>query len=173
VVFFIVQAPRGAVLDMETINGEISFRHVSGRIDARAANGPISLRDCQGQVRAHTENGPIDFFGQSGDFRLDAQNGPISVRLTGNQWDGAGLDARTENGPLTLEVPDGYTSGVRVESAGYSPFECKASACDHAQGTWRGGHNSIAMGSGNALVKMRTVNGPVSIQTAGLHDRDD
>jgi hypothetical protein len=173
VVFFIVQAPRNAVLDMETENGPIGFRHVFGKIEARAANSPISLRDCEGQVRVHTENGPIDFFGNSGDFRLDAQNGPVSVHLTGTAWQGVGLEARTENGPLTLRVPDGYSSGVRVESAGYSPFECNAPACDHAQGSWRQGHHSIEMGQGNALVRMQTVNGPVAIKSARVHDRDE
>jgi len=173
-VFFIVQAPRGAVMQMETENGEIGVRGISGSIDADSHNGPISLEDCGGRVRAHTENGPIDVSGKSGDFHLDAHNGPISVHLTGSRWEGAGLDARTEDGPLTLRIPDGYTSGVSVEASGSSPFSCKASACHDVHGDWINDARNVKLGNGNTVVRLRTVNGPVTVESnSGSHDRED
>jgi len=176
-VYFIVQAPRAAVLDMQSENGGINFRHVSGTIDARATNGPVSLRDCSGVVRAETTNGPIEFTGGSGDFHLSARNGPMSVRLTGTKWDGAGLDASSENGPLSVRVPDAYDSGVSVESRGHSPFSCKAPACNESHGDWGDGNRGVRMGGDNPVVRLRTVNGPVEIKSAGArnanHDSDD
>jgi len=173
-VLFIVQAPRGAVMQMETENGEIGVHGISGSIDANSHNGPISLEDCGGQVRAHTENGPIDVSGKSGDFHLDAHNGPISVHLTGSRWEGGGLDARTEDGPLTLKIPDGYTSGVSVEASGSSPFSCKASACHDVHGDWINDARNVKLGSGNTVVRLRTVNGPVTVESNnGRHERED
>jgi DUF4097 and DUF4098 domain-containing protein YvlB len=181
VVFFLVDAPHQAVLNMQTVNGPMSMNDVSGAADLVAVNGPISLRDCSGQVRAHAENGPIDFSGKSGDFHLDAINGPITVHLTGTQWAGAGLDARTKNGPLDLKIPDGYASGVSVQTSGNSPFSCHVSACHDVHGDWTNGARDIRLGSGNTVVRLHTENGPVSIASSNWSknanhsdkDRDD
>ncbi len=170
VVYLLIQAPRDAVLDLETTNGEIGLREIRGKIEARTTNGPISLTKCSGEIRAHAENGPIDFSGNSGSLRLDTENGPLSIRLTGKQWDGSGLEGRTENGPLTLKVPDGYASGIHVEATGYSPFNCEARACDQARGTWRSNHHGVDMGGGTPAVRMSTVNGPVSIESEEFED---
>ncbi len=170
VVYLLIQAPRDAVLDLETTNGEIGLREIHGKIEARTTNGPISLTKCSGEIRAHAENGPIDFSGNSGSLRLDTENGPLSIRLTGKQWEGTGLEGRTENGPLTLRLPDGYTSGVHVEATGYSPFNCEARACDQARGTWRSNHHGVEMGTGTPMVRMSTVNGPVSIESEETED---
>src|SRR5258705_5026750 len=44
-VYYIVRAPRGASLDVESHNGPISIREVTGTVTANALNGPISLKD--------------------------------------------------------------------------------------------------------------------------------
>ena len=171
IVYFLIQAPRNsAPLDLEAHNGPLGLRDVNGQVEVRTENGPISLRDCPGHIRAHAQNGPIDFTGSAGDLRLEAQNGPIEVRLTGKEWHGAGLEASTENGPLSLRIPDDYASGVHVESRGYSPFTCEARACESARGTWGREHHGISLGNKEAVVRMSTVNGPVSIESA--RDRD-
>ena len=130
---FIVRAPRGAGLDLEASNGPVSVRGISGavvaraengplafedstgRIQAETKNGPISLKDCSGTVQANAVNGPVSVAGSGGDTNVSTQNGPISVRLSGSHWDGK-LDARARNGPLSLSLPDGFASGVLVES---------------------------------------------------------
>ena len=48
--------------------------------------------------------------GAGGDVRAHAQNGGLNVRLTGTHWEGAGLDAETQNGGVRLVVPEGYSA---------------------------------------------------------------
>jgi len=171
VVYLIVQVPRNsAPLDLEATNGEISLHDIAGQITARTENGPIGLTHCTGEIRAKAQNGPIDFTGSAGDLRLDARNGPITVTLTGEKWEGVGLDAHSENGPLTLHVPDRYVSGIHVEATGYSPFSCEAPACNEAKGTWHRENHSVDLGSGATLVRLATVNGPVEIESARARD---
>ena len=98
----------------------------------------------------------------SGNLYLRAQNGPISVELTGTQWQGS-LDVHGTNGPLELDLPEGYRSGVRVESRGYSPFSCSAAACAAARKDWDDRNRSVQFGSAPPVVRLSTVNGPVSI----------
>src|SRR5215212_2382532 len=83
VIYFLVRAPRNAVLDVDAMNGEIAVRDMSGNVTARTTNGPISLRAVAGTVDAEAQNGPISYTGNAGTVKLSAQNGPISVKLDG------------------------------------------------------------------------------------------
>ena len=103
-----------------------------------------------------------------GEVKATTANGPISVVLNGTMWDGDGLDARATNGPLTLEVPDDYASGVEVSMSRRSPVSCRSPLCPQE---WRErslDHSSMmALGSGPVLVRLGTINGPVDIHGPG------
>jgi len=166
-----IRAPRGASLDLEAENGPIAVRDVDGTVIARAENGPISLQNLSGTVEATTINGPISVDGGSGTMKVRASNGPLDVNLDGNSWVGGSLDAATKNGPLSLEIPRGYNSGVVVESNGRGPLSCRAEGCDRFRATRdaRGDDDddeprTIELGNGPAAVRLSTVNGPVTIK---------
>jgi hypothetical protein len=180
-VHLIVLAPRDATLDLEASNGPIDVRGMTGRvtlrttngpigisdtsgqIDADAQNGPISLDDCSGSGEARAANGPIHISGRSGTYRLSTQNGPISVNLEGDRWEGT-LDASAVNGPLTLKLPEGYRSGVRLEATGHGPVSCPESACRSARRTFDDRGRRIEFGDPEPVVRLSTRNGPVSIE---------
>lgn len=172
VVYFIVNAPRDAELELEATNGPISVRDVDGRIKAEVTNGPISLKNDSGTIDAQAANGPISFSGNSGDVKLRAQNGPITVKLAGDTWLRGSLDASTSNGPMSLRLPVGYRSGVVAESDGHGPVSCRAEACRNAMRTHHSSDDDdddewprrLEFGSGTAVVHLSTHNGPLSIK---------
>jgi hypothetical protein len=160
----IIEAPAGAQIEAETRNGPIGINGVEGRISARATNGPIGIKDVSGQVYARAQNGPISVSGSRGEFDVETQNGPISVDLQGTTWDGK-LDARAKNGPLSVRVPSGFTSGVEISSDGRSPWSCHGVACggqtyDRA---WNNTPRMVKIGNDPVVIRISTVNGPVSI----------
>jgi len=161
----IIMAPRLSVLDLSTANGPLHLRDLAGNIRLSASNGPVHLENVGGSVQATTANGPIHVEGASGDHRLSATNGPIHVALSGSRWDGPGLEATTQNGPLTVAVPDAYGSGIRIQASDHSPIRCTAAACSQATRTLSS-PSLIRIGSGDPVVRFSTVNGPVSIQPA-------
>ncbi len=162
-VYFIVHAPANASLDLEARNGPVSVTGVSGAIKARAANGPLSIKDCSGTVDAQTANGPIAFSGAGGEVHLQAGNGPISVKVSGDFWNGSLLDARTSNGPLTLLLPAGFRSGVRVEASQGSPMSCHHQACDSALRNSDGSRQTLQMNGSSDTIRVSTGRGPVSV----------
>src|SRR5256884_1636034 len=109
-VYLLIRAPKSASIDMDTMNGPISLYDVDGKLTARAKNGPISLKNFSGDAEITAVNGPISLEGSNGNVRIHTENGPISVALDGTTWNGAGLTADAQNGPLTLTVPSGYQS---------------------------------------------------------------
>lgn len=179
--FLLIHAPKAATLDLHVNNGPLSIYSVDGKITARAVNGPISARDCKGEIKLSAQNGPINARGTSGNVELRTENGPISthstsgnvdirtqngpidVALDGQTWSGSGLQAHAQNGPLTIRVPSGYQSGVVVESDGHGPFSCHAAACSEGRKTWEDDKKRVEFGSGPTLVRVSTVNGPISV----------
>jgi len=165
-IYLLIRAPKASVIDLETANGPLSLYSVDGKLTAHATNGPITLRDFSGDADVRAANGPITITGSSGNVRIHTENGPISINLKGTSWSGTGLTADAQNGPLTLSVPSDYKSSFSVESREYSPMNCKASICDNARKTWDDNHRRIEFGSSPAMIRLSTVNGPVSIQSS-------
>lgn len=164
-VHLIVEAPAGAQIDAKTTNGPISIHEVDGSITARATNGPIALTNVSGGVRAAAANGPISITGTGGNLDVETQNGPISVNLQGTQWAGE-LNARAQNGPLTVKVAENFTSGVEISSSRRSPWNCRIAACRSNVSDDDQGARTVSLGSGAVVVKLSTVNGPVTLDTA-------
>lgn len=165
-VYLLIRTPKSAAIEVETMNGPISLYDVDGKLTAHAHNGPISMRNFSGDAEVTALNGPISVEGSGGNVRIRTQNGPINVDLKGTSWNGSGLSADAENGPLTLRVPSGFQSGFVVESTNYAPMSCRASICGSARKTWDDEHRRIEYGSSPAVVHLSTVNGPVSVEEA-------
>lgn len=163
-VYLLIRAPKSASLDLETKNGPISLYDIDGKLTARAQNGPISLKNFSGEADITAVNGPISVEGSNGSVRVHTENGPISVALTGKTWSGTGLTADAKNGPVTLMVPKDYQSSFVVESRNYAPVSCKASICENARKTWDDQNRRIEFGNAPAMIRLSTVNGPVSVR---------
>jgi DUF4097 and DUF4098 domain-containing protein YvlB len=163
-VYLLIRTPKSAAIELETVNGPISLYDVDGKLTAHANNGPISLHNFSGDADVTAQNGPISMEGSRGKIRLKTQNGPISVNLNETNWNGEGLTADAQNGPVTLHVPSGFQSSFVVEATNHAPMSCRASICGSARKTWDDEHRRIEYGSSPAVVHLSTVNGPVSVE---------
>jgi hypothetical protein len=161
--FFIIQAPKGAELDVRSDNGPVELREVTGKFAVDVRNGPVAIARSAGEFDIEARNGPINFAGNTGTIRLNAENGPIIVVLSGASWKDGSLQARAKNGPLSLKVGDTFRSGVVVESDGDSPMSCNARICSEARKTWNDHLRRIEIGSGPVVVRMSAKDGPVDV----------
>ena len=160
--FLLVTAPRDADFSVEASNGPVSLSDLSGTLAVTTANGPVSLSRLTGTASVDAANGPVSLKNSSGDLKLHAVNGPLTISLAGTRWEGKGLEADAKNGPLTLKVPDDFTSGVRVETSSHAPFSCRAAACGAAR-RQDGDRTRLVEFGGDASIRLSSSNGPVSI----------
>ena len=139
---FEVQVPRNARLTLNARNGGLTLEEFQGTAEMDTVNGGISITDARGEIRGTT------------------RNGGISVSLTGQRWDGRGLDLETKNGGVSIVIPQGYSAELET-------------------GTWNG-HLRVdfpvtvtgsltrqiktTLGSGGALIRALTTNGGVAIR---------
>ena len=162
-VYFLVHAPKSANLDLETRNGPISVSQVTGNLKVHSTNGPVSVNESTGVMEIQTTNGPISFRGGGGEVRLNATNGPISLSLAGDVWNGSHLQAHTHNGPVNLSIPDTFRSGVRLETSGNSPINCRASGCPSAWSDVTPNQRVLQLNGSQDTILVITENGPVNI----------
>jgi hypothetical protein len=160
----LVHAPKVAAMELSAHNGPMSLYHVNGNLKVHTENGPITVSECSGEMDLSAHNGPVTLGGNKGKLNVKTQNGPVTLSLEGTKWDGEGLEAQAQNGPVTVNIPSGYQSGVVVESDGHGPFQCHASVCSEGRKTWEADIKRIEFGSGPAVIRVSTVNGPVSVE---------
>lgn len=137
-----VWLPRATDLDLEAENGGIAVDNVSSHVRLETTNGSVRLRDVGGDVHGGTTNGSV------------------GVELSGDRWNGQGLDLRTTNGSVRLMLPSNYSAHLTT-------------------GTVNGGMNidfpitvqgrinreiSTDIGHGGAPIRVVTTNGGVSVR---------
>ena len=132
-------------------------------LEGTSNNGPLSARGVTGTIRLETRNGPIDLADVGGDVTARAQNGPIGVKLGGTTWDGAGLDAETRNGPISISIPEGYAAVLETGTE-HGPFDTEIPLQVRLEPGHDGRRFRVELGGGGPLVRVVTTNGPVSIE---------
>jgi hypothetical protein len=141
----VLMVPRHTDLTARTVNGPIGVTGVTGRLDLSTVNGPIDLHDVAGDVHAR------------------AQNGPLDVSLAGQRWEGAGLDAETVNGPVTLAIPHAYSAKLETGTVN-GPWDLRMPLTVTLMGR-SPRHITSVLGDGGAPVRVVTTNGPVTVET--------
>jgi hypothetical protein len=95
-VSYVIMVPRHFDLRLDANNGGLDVAGVSGTMDLRTTNGSVTLTEVNGDVRART------------------QNGSVNVELAGSRWDGAGLEAETQNGAVRMGIPARYAATIET-----------------------------------------------------------
>jgi DUF4097 and DUF4098 domain-containing protein YvlB len=141
-VSFEVSVPRNSNLSLKAHNGGIGVSDVRGQIEFNTMNGGVALRRLAGNVKGQT------------------MNGGLAVDLTGNGWDGEGMDVRTTNGGVTLSIPENYSA--RLET-GTVNGGLKTDFPITLQGEVKR-ELSLDLGGGGQTIRATTTNGGVSIK---------
>jgi hypothetical protein len=144
-VSFELQVPRDANLTLDT------------------RNGGISIEDFRGTARFDARNGGITLSNVGGDIRGETVNGGVNVTLSGDRWDGAGLDVETRNGGVRMAVPANYSAQLETGTVNGG---MRVDFPVTVQGRLPVGRNknlSTTLGSGGPVIRVITTNGGVTI----------
>ena len=142
-VAYTLSVPSDVELDsIETVNGDVRIRAVSGMVKAGTVNGGLEVEDLSSDVSLETVNGKIvaEFAVLGADQRVDAEavNGRIVIRLPADA--SARVTAETVNGSI-----DADDFGLEPEKG------------------FVGRDLSGTIGGGDARISLDTVNGSIQI----------
>lgn len=129
-------------------------------LDLATHNGGVHIADVDGTIRFDAVNGGVSLDGLAGDVRGATENGGVRVSLVGDRWRGAGLDVRTQNGGVTVSVPDRYNAELETGTVnGHMSIDFPITVSGRLYRDV-----STRLGTGGAPVRVRTTNGGVNIR---------
>ena len=164
-----IQAGGGKVTSTGPSTGGREWWSVSFRInvprtndlDLNANNGGVSISGVTANIRFQTTNGGVRLTDLGGDVRGETRNGGLNVMLSGNRWDGTGLDVATSNGGVNLSIPEGYNADLATRTVN-GGFRTDFPMTIQGELSPRRGI-STTLGSGGPPVRVRTTNGGLRI----------
>jgi hypothetical protein len=130
-------------------------------LDLNATNGGVSITGVSGTIRFDTTNGGVRLTDLAGDVRGETRNGGLTVVLSGDRWDGTGLDVQTSNGGVTLTIPEGYNADLSTRTVN-GGFRTDYPMTIQGELSPRQGITTT-LGAGGAPVSVRTTNGGLRI----------
>src|SRR5262249_29383842 len=95
-----------------------------------------------------------------GDIKGETTNGGVTLDVSGDHWDGAGLDVTTRNGGVKIRLPEHYSAELEV---GTTHGRLNVTIPMTVQGTISR-TLTTTLGAGGAKLRAITTNGGVSIQ---------
>jgi hypothetical protein len=169
----LVSVPAGAQLDLSAHNGGIAFRKVNVNATAHTVNGGVALNETTGKLDVEAQNGGVTVTDCSGDIKVNVENGGVALKLAPT-WKGTGLEARTHNGGLVVEVPRDFKSALEVSGSRHTAILCQDDACSRGQRTWDDDDARILrIGAGDPVIRTSTVNGGVVVKNRSNRGDDD
>ena len=142
-VSFELFVPFNSDLSLKAHNGGISVSQVRGRIDFETVNGGVALNQLAGTVHGQTVNGGV------------------AIELSGDRWDGEGIDVKTTNGGVNLVVPQNYSARLEASTV-HGGFKVDVPVAASSGKIER--NLSVDLGSGGSLVRVATTNGGVTVR---------
>ena len=156
------EGPRSGRRESWSVSFEI-YTPYDSDLDLEANNGGISISDVRGEITFRTQNGGVHLEGVGGDVRGRTQNGGLKVELEGDRWDGTGLDVETQNGGVTIDVPQGYSAEFETGTVnGGIDLGFPITVSGRLRSNIR-----TTLGDGGPLVRVKTTNGGVTVRQRG------
>jgi hypothetical protein len=143
---FVAEIPANVGVDAKTTIGSVQISGMTAGVTARTTSGTVQALNVSGPLVLTTVHGDVhltsDSLSQSDEIRLSTNNGAIRAELPPNVE--GNFDLSVVNGSVRSDVP--------------VPASSRSRAGRHFQGQ---------IGASTRLVKMRAVNGAVTVLTRG------
>lgn len=138
-----LEVPRGARIQVSSVNGSIRINGIHGETRAESVNGAVKIEGVAGSVTAKTVNGSLnvgwDSLEGSAKHSLKTVNGSLKIRMPGDAQ--GTFEVKTVNGSIRTDLP------LEVRKGRF------------------GRHGSISerIGQGGPEFALSTVNGSISV----------
>ncbi|MCU4719654.1 DUF4097 family beta strand repeat-containing protein [Halapricum hydrolyticum] len=156
-----LSVPDGVSVErVETTNGDVTARDVSGDATLRGTNGDVLADGVEGYVTVRSGNGDVRTRGVTGLDGARTRNGDVDVEVPAIRGDAT---AESTNGDVSVAIAPGIDAVVDLRTVngtvGYSGLDLELSVDRPARlrGTLGDGGNELAAASTNGDVRLRAL----------------
>lgn len=158
-VTYTVKLPRGAVVEADTVNGNVRLTGTRGTGRIETTNGRIEVEGTAGALDLSSTNGGIKVVRSEGAVKASTTNGSIQAELT-RVAEGRDLGFSSTNGGVTVRLPrDARLSVDAATTNGGIDSDFDLEGGDSRRGRLTGDLNG-----GGGTLRIRTTNGSVNIE---------
>lgn len=155
---YIVELPNDIDLEIISRNGDIKINDIESNVTIKSKDSDIGFENIKGDMSILNSSGDIDGKKLTGDIDVISSSGDVTLdsRFIKN------IDVETQNGDVTLKLPEDQTGKFNIVSAyGNIDDELGFSIIESAS------TNSITevRKIGNPVFNIRTHNGDITIET--------
>ena len=170
--------PRDGMLHITKAGGAIVLDRAPDGADLRTGGGDIRVGSSSGDVRAQTGGGDIEIGPASGSVSATTGAGEVSISITGADGAEHSVEVFSGKGSVVIELPENLSARFDLETAYTDNFGRKTHITsdwklpqeeterwDDSEGTPRKYVRARGLaGDGGGLIKVRIVNGDVTIR---------
>lgn len=152
-----VTVPVATRITSQTGSGDQTIGTVDGQVRARTGSGDIRIERAGGLLEAQTGSGNIRAQAVAGAMTLRTGSGNIEV----HQTVGAGIEAKTGSGDVSLELPADASFHLTARTGSGSidtthPIQVEGKRRrNHLTGVVRGGGHPVSVTTGSGSVRIR------------------
>jgi Putative adhesin len=176
----VVSVPASSDVQARSGDGSIAVEHISGQFDLESGDGSIRGRDLTGNIRAHTGDGSIRLEGVNGAVDIDTRDGSIvangtltalrarsgdgSVRVHADRGSAAkdDWDISTGDGSVIVELPDAFDAELDANTGDGRVSVHRSIMSDQQDQSRRKVRGRLGAG-GNAL-RVRSGDGSITLR---------
>jgi putative adhesin len=155
---YTLHVPRQAAVDAESVNGGVSLAGTHGKVRLETTNGAVDVKDVTGDVNAGSTNGGISATHVAGAVKAETTNGAVDVDLTAFPA-GSNLHFESTNGSVHVRLPRDARLSVDAETTnGHVKSDFEVAGGKPGKHSLKGDING-----GGGQLKIRTTNGGIEI----------
>ena len=159
VIRYEIETPRAVGVRLSTVQGSLKIQGTDGAVDAESVNGSVKLKGETGPIEVQTVNGSIainaERLGHAA--KLSTTNGSIQMDVS----EGLGqVTATTNNGAVKLTLPPDFSGRIDAKT---SNGRIRSDFPVAAERKSRGRLKGVIGGGGDAVVKLRSMNGSIHL----------
>ena len=155
-----IEVPRGARVDVETVNGALSVAGTTGDLRAETTNGGVDVKGTKGgKIHLESTNGAISVVDTAGAVVAETTNGSIEVELK-QVPKAEPRRFSTTNGHISLKVPHDIQASISASTTNGSvstdlPVAARGKVTRH--------HLDADVNGGGGKLQLSTTNGGINI----------
>jgi DUF4097 and DUF4098 domain-containing protein YvlB len=155
---YTLHVPRQAAVDAESVNGGVSLAGTRGKARLETTNGAVDVKDVTGDVDAGSTNGGISATHVAGAMKAETTNGAVDIDLA-SLPSGSDLRFESTNGSVHVRLPqDARLSVDAATTNGHVKSDFEVHGGTPGKHSLKGDING-----GGGQLKIRTTNGGIEI----------
>lgn len=152
-------------LTLNTGDGGVTVERASGDIHIRSGDGPIRIAKAEGRLDVETDDGSITMEARPTVVRARTGDGSIRLRLEPDTTMTDGWDLSTNDGSVTLTLPDSFNAEIDAETSdGSVRSSYPGLSAEGEDGERRRRALRARVGEGGPVLKVRTGDGTIRFE---------